>query len=204
MRRRDFLALSSAALASGVLSRSASAQGANWPTRPVKLIIPYAPGGASDIIGRPWADVLSQSFGQQFVIENRGGAAGSIGVEAALEGRARRIHVPDDAVGGDLGAAALAADALRCAKELRSGRPRRRQRQRLRDPSFARPEDDEGDGRVCEEEPGQACLWVLGPGHDPAHAHRDAEISRRNRCAARAVSRRWRCAERSSSRARSR
>src|SRR5687767_11335757 len=78
MRRRDFIALSSAALAGGALSRRASAQGANWPTRPVKLIIPYAPGGASDIIGRPWADVLSQSFGQQFVIENRGGAAGSI------------------------------------------------------------------------------------------------------------------------------
>jgi tripartite-type tricarboxylate transporter receptor subunit TctC len=83
MRRRDFLALSSAALASGAISRSASAQAANWPTRPVKLIIPYAPGGASDIIGRPWADALSQSFGQQFVIENRGGAAGMIGVEAA-------------------------------------------------------------------------------------------------------------------------
>jgi tripartite-type tricarboxylate transporter receptor subunit TctC len=83
MRRRDFLALSSAALAGGVVSRRASAQAANWPARPVKLIIPYAPGGASDIIGRPWADALSQSFGQQFVIENRGGAAGMIGVEAA-------------------------------------------------------------------------------------------------------------------------
>ena len=83
MKRRDFLKLSAAAVASGAVSRRASAQAANWPTRPVKLIIPYAPGGASDIIGRPWADVLSQSFGQQFVIENRGGAAGMIGVEAA-------------------------------------------------------------------------------------------------------------------------
>ena len=83
MKRRDFLKLSAAAVASGAVIRRASAQAANWPTRPVKLIIPYAPGGASDIIGRPWADVLSQSFGQQFVIENRGGAAGMIGVEAA-------------------------------------------------------------------------------------------------------------------------
>ena len=82
MKRRDFLKLSAAAVATSAVSRGASAQ-ANWPTRPVKLIIPYAPGGASDIIGRPWADALSQSFGQQFVIENRGGAAGMIGVEAA-------------------------------------------------------------------------------------------------------------------------
>lgn len=83
MKRRDFLKLSAAAVSSAFVSREASAQAASWPTRPVKLIIPYAPGGASDIIGRPWADALSQSFGQQFVIENRGGAAGAIGVEAA-------------------------------------------------------------------------------------------------------------------------
>src|SRR5262249_6658671 len=82
MKRRDFLKLSAAAVATSAVSRGVSAQ-ANWPTRPVKLIIPYAPGGASDIIGRPWADALSQSFGQQFIIENRGGAAGMIGVEAA-------------------------------------------------------------------------------------------------------------------------
>jgi tripartite-type tricarboxylate transporter receptor subunit TctC len=84
MKRRQFLKLSGAALAAGAVSRRASAQtAATWPNRPVKLIIPYAPGGASDIIGRPWADALSQSFGQQFVIENRGGAAGMIGAEAA-------------------------------------------------------------------------------------------------------------------------
>jgi tripartite-type tricarboxylate transporter receptor subunit TctC len=83
MKRRDFLKLSAAAVATGAMTRRASAQAANWPTRPVKLIIPYAPGGASDIIGRPWADALSQSFGQQFIIENRGGAAGMIGAEAA-------------------------------------------------------------------------------------------------------------------------
>ena len=52
-----------------------SAQAAELgPTRPVKLILPYAPGGATDLIGRPWAEKLSQAFGQQFVIENRGGA----------------------------------------------------------------------------------------------------------------------------------
>lgn len=54
-----------------------------WPTKPVKLIVPYAPGGASDFIARPWADKLQQAFGQPFIIDNRGGAAGSIGTEAA-------------------------------------------------------------------------------------------------------------------------
>lgn len=85
MRRRDFLALSAATLASGAVTRTASAQASSWPNRPVKLIIPYAPGGASDIIGRPWADALSHAFGQSFVIENRGGAAGMIGCEAAAK-----------------------------------------------------------------------------------------------------------------------
>src|SRR5215510_13733873 len=61
----------------------ALAQG-NWPTRPVKLILPYAPGGATDLIGRPWAEKLQQAFGQPFVIENRGGASGAIGTEAVM------------------------------------------------------------------------------------------------------------------------
>jgi len=82
MRRRDFLGLAGAALVAGV-PRNASSQAASWPERPVKLILPYAPGGATDLIGRPWADKLSQAFGQQFVIENRGGASGIIGTEAA-------------------------------------------------------------------------------------------------------------------------
>jgi tripartite-type tricarboxylate transporter receptor subunit TctC len=85
MRRRDFLALSAATLASGSVVSNASAQAAAWPNRPVKLVVPYAPGGASDIIARPWAEALSQAFGQQFVVENRGGAGGMIGSEAVMK-----------------------------------------------------------------------------------------------------------------------
>ena len=84
MRRREFLELAAAALAVGVPAR-ALAQAQSWPERPVKLILPYAPGGATDLIGRPWADKLTQAFGQQFVIENRGGASGMIGTEAAAK-----------------------------------------------------------------------------------------------------------------------
>ncbi len=84
MRRRDFLAGTTVAIIAGPVT-SAAAQAEKWPDRPVKLILPYAPGGSGDLIGRPWAEKLSQAFGQQFVIENRGGAGGMIGVEAAAK-----------------------------------------------------------------------------------------------------------------------
>ncbi len=84
MRRREFLAVAAASLATTVAAppRKASAQAASWPDKPVKLILPYAPGGATDLIARPWAEKLSQEFKQQFVVENRGGAGGMIGTEA--------------------------------------------------------------------------------------------------------------------------
>jgi tripartite-type tricarboxylate transporter receptor subunit TctC len=84
MQRREFLCLASSALAAG-FANEASAQAQNWPERTVRIILPYAPGGATDAIGRPWADKLSQAFGQQFVVENRGGASGMIGAEAAAK-----------------------------------------------------------------------------------------------------------------------
>jgi tripartite-type tricarboxylate transporter receptor subunit TctC len=84
MRRRDFLGLAGGAVAAS-LSTPALAQASNWPDKPVKIIVPYAPGGASDLVARPWAEKLSQAFGQQFVVENRGGAGGMIGTEAAAK-----------------------------------------------------------------------------------------------------------------------
>ena len=81
--RRSILAAAAGASA-GVFAgaRAGFAQGA-WPTKPVKLILPYAPGGATDLIGRPWADKLTQAFGHPFVIDNKGGASGAIGTELA-------------------------------------------------------------------------------------------------------------------------
>jgi tripartite-type tricarboxylate transporter receptor subunit TctC len=83
MRRRVFLAWAGVALAASCSQAFAQAQ--SWPDRTVKLIVPYAPGGATDAIARPWGEKLSQAFGQQFVIENRGGASGMIGAEAAAK-----------------------------------------------------------------------------------------------------------------------
>jgi tripartite-type tricarboxylate transporter receptor subunit TctC len=61
-------------------NKCASAQ--EWPQRPVKIIVPYAAGGNSDVIGRVIARHLSDAFGQPFVVENRPGASGAIAAEA--------------------------------------------------------------------------------------------------------------------------
>jgi tripartite-type tricarboxylate transporter receptor subunit TctC len=55
----------------------------NYPTRPVRMVVPFAPGGASDFVGRIISPGLGEALGQQVVIDNRTGAAGNIGVEVA-------------------------------------------------------------------------------------------------------------------------
>jgi tripartite-type tricarboxylate transporter receptor subunit TctC len=62
---------------------SSLAFGQSYPTKPVKMIIPFAPGGASDFVGRIIQPRMSELLGQQVVIENRAGASGNIGLEAA-------------------------------------------------------------------------------------------------------------------------
>ena len=84
MRRRDFLIAAAGSLAMPSVHR-ASAQAAAWPDKPVKVIVPFAAGGGTDVVARPWADKLGQIFGQQFVVENRGGASGVIGTEAVAK-----------------------------------------------------------------------------------------------------------------------
>jgi tripartite-type tricarboxylate transporter receptor subunit TctC len=56
-----------------------------YPSRGVRLIVPFPPGGGTDAFARPLAKVLSQNLGQQFVIDNRGGAGGTLGAELAAK-----------------------------------------------------------------------------------------------------------------------
>jgi tripartite-type tricarboxylate transporter receptor subunit TctC len=67
-------------LAAIVSTEPASPQG--WPQRPVRIIVPFAPGGNSDDVARLMAQHLGETFGQQFVVENRPGASGAIAAEA--------------------------------------------------------------------------------------------------------------------------
>jgi tripartite-type tricarboxylate transporter receptor subunit TctC len=85
--RRQFLHLAAGAAALPVVSRNARAQA--YPTRPVRLIIGYPPGGSADMTARLMGQWLSERLGQTFVIESRPGAATNIATEAV-------VHAPPD------------------------------------------------------------------------------------------------------------
>ncbi|HYZ31502.1 MAG TPA: tripartite tricarboxylate transporter substrate-binding protein [Crenalkalicoccus sp.] len=94
MHRRALLAAAGATLAAPGLGAPA------WPNGPVRIVATFVPGGANDLLGRFAADVLGRAFGQPFVVENRPGAGGNVGLEAVARA------APD---GQTLGVAAGAA-----------------------------------------------------------------------------------------------
>jgi tripartite-type tricarboxylate transporter receptor subunit TctC len=88
--------LLAAALAALALSPIAAVAQSGYPNKPIKVIVPFAAGSTTDIIARAISDKMSQSMGQQLVVENRGGASGTIGqatvASAAPDGYTIMVH----------------------------------------------------------------------------------------------------------------
>jgi tripartite-type tricarboxylate transporter receptor subunit TctC len=85
--RRTTLAAMGGLLAAPALLRTASAQ-ADWPNRPVRMIVPFPPGGSTDVLARVIGEYLGKEIGQTVVIENRPGSAGNVGVNAIARAEA--------------------------------------------------------------------------------------------------------------------
>src|SRR3977135_4255738 len=82
--RRQFLHLAAGAAALPAVSRVARAQA--YPTRPIRLVIPFPPGGGFDAVGRPWAEKIKPLLGT-IVVENQGGGGSSLGAAAVARAR---------------------------------------------------------------------------------------------------------------------
>src|SRR3984893_4808266 len=98
--RRTFLRLAAGAAALPAISRVARAQ--TYPVRPVRIVVPFAAGGTADILGRLWGQCLSERLGQQFIIDDRAGAATNTGTEAVVrapaDGYTLRLVTPPNVV----------------------------------------------------------------------------------------------------------
>ena len=100
MQRRQL-----AALPLGLLATPALAQG-SWPTRPVRVVVAFPPGGLSDIVGRMIAQLFQDAIGQPFVVDNRGGAGGTLGTQNAVrsppDGYSLAIAAPSTHITGPI------------------------------------------------------------------------------------------------------
>jgi Tripartite tricarboxylate transporter family receptor len=105
LRRRQFLYLAASAAALPAVSCIANAQ--TYPTRPVRIVSAFAPGGGNDIVARLMGQWLSERLGRPFIIANRAGAGGNIGTEAVVrapaDGYTLLLAASNDAItAGDL------------------------------------------------------------------------------------------------------
>ena len=89
MRRRHLLIGSLAVAAAPAMAQA-------WPSKPVRIVVPFGPGGPADVYARIVGQELGEALKQQFVIENKPGAGGTIGADIVAKAAARRLHAADD------------------------------------------------------------------------------------------------------------
>ena len=86
MQRRTFHAtLAAACLLAGLAATTPALAQANWPSKPVRIVVPFPAGGSTDLVARYLAQGLSEKLGQQFIVDNRAGAGGNIGTDAVAK-----------------------------------------------------------------------------------------------------------------------
>src|SRR5215467_6875898 len=90
LARRKFFHVAAGAIAAANYPHSALAL--NYPTRPITIVVPFAAGGATDVLARVLADAMGKSLGQTMIVENVTGAAGSIGVSRVARAVPRWLH----------------------------------------------------------------------------------------------------------------
>ena len=88
LRRHFFLTALAAALSAAFITLPATALAQAWPSKPIRLIVPFAPGGTTDIVARIVGDKLGRELGQPVIIENRAGGGGTIGADSVAKSQA--------------------------------------------------------------------------------------------------------------------
>ena len=196
--RRQFLQFATASIALPALPHIARAQA--YPARPIHLIVPFAPAGASDIIARIIGPALSERLGQQIVIENKAGAGGNIGTEAAVRATPDGYTLAHDRRLQRHQRHALRQAQLRFQPRHRAGRKHRPHAQCHGGQSGVSRAHRSGVHRLCKGQSGQDQLRLRRHRIADTHGRRTVQDDDRHQDGASALSRRGTGADRSAGR----
>ena len=196
--RRAFLRLAAGAAALPALPRVAQAE--TYPSRPVHIIVGFAAGSASDIVTRLIGQSLSERLGQPFVIENRGGAGGTLGAEAVA-------HASPDgytllASGSQDAVTATLYDKLsyQFSPRYRAGRQHRQRPSCSGGQSIIPSQNCSGIHRLCQSQSGQNQIWIGRHRQRGTYGARTVQGHGKSQHGTRALSWSGACAERSARR----